>query len=139
MPLETVSLKTAPFLKRLIQTVFPEYRKHNCFLTAFHPTQINSYWNGGSRDYFAIVDLETMKIRPMPTSTHPFFEVVQNGLANKHNDVVSVDHVGNVMLNLLPEGFALIRSGIFCGKPGTACIYVNEANLVKCLPAAEVK
>ena len=70
----------------------------------------------------------------MPTSTHPYFDVARYGLANKENEVISVDHVGNIELKILPEGFALVSAGTFCGKPATAHVYLNPANLAKLLP-----
>jgi hypothetical protein len=33
----------------------------------------------------------------------------------------------------LPEGFALIEAGTFCGKPATAHIFLNPANITKLL------
>ena len=136
--LSTVSLKSTPDIKRCITAAFPSYRKHNAFVSAFgeHGVSINSYWDGGSRDYFAIVDLATMTTRPMPTHTHPYFEVAARGLANQDNGVVSVDRVGNITLKILPEGFALVQTGIFCGKPGTAHVYLNPANMPKFLEAS---
>jgi hypothetical protein len=135
---QAIELRQNPDVKRVITTAFPGYKKQRAFLSAFgeHGVSINSYWGGGSRDYYAIVDLRTMTTRPLPTSTHPYFEVAARGLANQENDVVSVDHVGNVTLKILPEGFALVRTGIFCGKPSTAHVYLNPANFAKLLPAA---
>jgi hypothetical protein len=133
---EAISLKSAPEVKKVITVAFPSYKKHNAFLSEFHPMQINSYWDGGSRDYFAIVELATMQRKDMPTRTHPCFEVSQRGLANQSNDVVEIDHVGNITLKILPEGFALVSAGIFCGKPGTAHVYLNPANMTKLLVGA---
>ena len=135
---DSIELKSNPDVKRLIQAAFPSYKKQRAFVSAFseYGVGINSYWDGGSRDYFVIVDLATMTQRPLPTHTHPFFEVTARGLANQENQVVTVDHVGNITLKILPEGFALVRSGIFCGKPGTAHVYLNPANMPKYLPAA---
>jgi hypothetical protein len=130
-----IELKSAPEVKRVILTAFPSYRKMTAFLSPWPGSMnINSYWDGGSRDEYAIVELATMQRKPMPTSTHPYFDVARYGLANKDNGVVETDHVGNITLKLLPEGFALVAAGTFCGKPMTANVYVNPANLAKLLP-----
>jgi hypothetical protein len=80
------------------------------------------------------VELATMQQKNLPTSTHPFFDVANRGMANQENPIVATDHVGNITLKVLPEGFALVSAGTFCGKPGTAKIYFNPANLSKYLP-----
>lgn len=134
--LEKISLKTAPELRRLIAAGFPTYKKHNAFLSTFPESgeNINSYWDGGSRDEFAIVELATFARKDLPTSTHPYFDVSRRGIAGE-SEVIAVSRAGNITLKILPEGFALIRAGIFCGKPATAHVFVNPANLAKMLPA----
>src|SRR5271166_1892159 len=100
-------LTSEPALAKLIRAAFPSYKKREAVISAFPETcgmNINSYWDGGSRDEYAIVELATGALRPLPTRTHPFFEVAAKGLANQENEVVSIDHVGNVTLKILPEG-----------------------------------
>ena len=134
----TIELKQHPAIRDIIRAAFPDYKKHRAMLSAFgeHGVRINSYWDGGSKDEYAIVDLATRRREALPNATHPYFEVAARGLANKHDGYVEVDHVGNITLKCLPEGFALIRSGWFCGKPATAHVYLNPANLTPLLPAA---
>lgn len=134
--METINLKSAPEVKKVVLTAFPEYKKHNAFLSAFHPMQINSYWDGGSKDYFAIVELSTMQRKSLPTSTHPYFDVAARGMANQDNGIVESDHVGNITLKILPEGFALVRGGVFCGKTATAHVFLNPDNFAKLLPSS---
>jgi hypothetical protein len=131
--METVNLKATPEVKRVVVTAFPGYKKHNAFLSAFHPMNINSYWDGGSKDEFAIVELATMQCKPLPVSTHPYFDVAGRGMANQDNGIVESDHVGNLLLKILPPGFALVRGGIFCGKTATAHVYLNPDNFSKLL------
>jgi hypothetical protein len=133
--LQTINLKQHPEVAAIIKAAFPSYKKHNAFLREFCPTNINSYWDGGSKDYFALVDLDTMRAVPMPSSTHPFYEVASRGLANKETQVIESDHVGNLTLKVLPENYALVSCGTFCGKPATASIKVNASNLTKFLAA----
>jgi hypothetical protein len=135
---QRVELKNAPEIKRVILAAFPNYRKKTASFSAFSESgqNINSYWDGGSRDYYAVVELATMKRGTMPSSSHPYFDVARYGMANKEDGVVKVDHVGNVTLKVLPEGFALVQTGVFCGKEASAHVYFNPANLAKLLPAA---
>jgi hypothetical protein len=133
---ERIELKSAQEVKRVVTTAFPGYKKHNAYLSAFPGSlNINSCWDGGSRDEYAIVELATMSRKPMPTSTHPFFDITARGMANMDNGVVETDRVGNVTLKMLPEGFALVAAGTFCGKQATAHVYLNPANLNKFLAA----
>lgn len=131
-----IELKTAPDVKKVVLAAFPSYKKHNVFLSeSTGGINVNSFWDGGSRSEFAIVELATMQRKQLPTRTHPYFDVAAHGLTNAENDVVAVDHVGNVTLKQLPAGYVVVEAGTFCGKPATAHIYVNPENLVKLLPA----
>jgi hypothetical protein len=134
----TVELKTAPELKRVILAAFPSYKKHRTFLSAFNGgVNINTYWDGGSRSEFAIVDLNTWQRKALPTATHPYFDVARKGIAGQEDSVIAVSAVGNVTLKVLPEGFALVEAGTFCGKAATAHVYLNAANMAKLLPAVQ--
>ena len=134
--MQTIQLKTAPEVRRVIAAAFPSYRKQAAFLSVFNGgVSINSYWDGGSRDEFAIVELANMNRKSLPTRTHPYFDIAVKGLTNQENQDVSVDHVGNVTLKHLPEGFALVSAGTFCGKPATAHVYLNQENMAKLLAA----
>ena len=135
---QIITLKTAPELKALLKRALPGYKKHNVFLSEFstqHGVNINSYWDGGSKDEFVLFDMEHQTVRPLPTSTHPFFDVAGRGMANQEDNNVAVDHVGNIRLKHLPENWALIQHGWFCGKTATAHIYLNGANMTKFLTA----
>lgn len=135
---ERVELKTSPEVKRVVTAAFPDYRKKNAVLVPFsNGVNINSYWDGGSKSEFAIVELSTMTRRPLPSSTHPYFEVVRPGMANQTSEYFESDHVGNITLKILPAGFALVQAGTCCGKPATAYVYLNPDNLAKLLPAGD--
>jgi hypothetical protein len=127
--MQTINLKLAPEVKAVIQAAFPGYKKHSAFLSEFSSVSINSYWDGGSKSYYALVELATNRTKALPTSTHPYYDL--NG-ANGSNQDVTVQN-GVVTLNRLPEGFALVENGTFCGKPATAHVWVNAANLTKLL------
>lgn len=132
--IQTVTLKTSPEVKRVILAAFPSYKKHSAFLSVFNGGHsINSYWDGGSRDEYAIVELATLTRKTLPTRTHPYFEIAARGLCNQETQDVHVDHVGNVTLKHLPDGFALVSAGTFCGKPATAHVFLNPENMAKLL------
>jgi hypothetical protein len=132
-----VELKSTPEVKRVILAAFPDYKKRRAFLSEFYSGKnINSYWDGGSKSEYAIVELATMTRKPLPSHTHPYFDVAARGMANQETAAVKSDHVGNLELQILPEGFALVEAGYFCGKPATAHVYLNSANLTKMLPAS---
>lgn len=133
----TVELKTNFDLKRIISAAFPDYKKKTAWISPFSErgVQINSYYDGGTRSLFAIVNLETGECKPLPTQTHPYYNIAAKGLTDQSNGVLSVDRGGNVTLMVLPEGYALVEAGSFCGKPATAHIFLNSANMPKYLEA----
>ena len=135
-----VKLATDRTMKAIVLSAFPNYRKRTAWLSTFHrEMNINSYWDGGSKDEYAIVRLDTMARVPMPSVGHPFFEVSGRGIGAGEDQYVTVDRVGNVCLKALPEGYAIVRSGTFCGKPATAHVHVNAEDLARLLPAGSVE
>jgi hypothetical protein len=70
------------------------------------------------------------------SSSHPYFDVAQRGLADQSNGPISTDHAGNATLTTLPEGYALVEGGVFCGKTATAVVYLNDENLTPLLEAS---
>lgn len=128
-------------IKRIVSVAFPNYRKRTAWLSTFSERgqQINSYWDGGTRDEYAIVRLDDMTRAPMPSVGHPYFEVRGAGIPSGEDQYVSIDRVGNVTLKALPPGFVLVCAGTFCGKPATAKIYVNPADMPRMLPAPAPK
>ena len=133
----TIELKNYPDIKRILERAI-SYRKHKAFLSEFHEVSINSYWDGGSRSTFVLYNLETGQRHALPTSTHPYYDVAARGIVNTGNAAVEVDSRGNVTLKQLPENCILIEAGTFCGKPATAHLFVNAANMPKQLEASHV-
>lgn len=133
--METVALKNHPEIKAVVKAAFPGYKKHNAWLLVMGPSgkRINSYWDGGSKSEFALVDLATGRRKDLPTHTHPYYDIARAGLAGQEDQAVAVDERGNVTLKLLPEGIALVQAGWFCGKPATAMVWLNPANMAKLL------
>ena len=135
--MQTLELKQYPEVKAAILAAFPNYRKHRAYVSAIgeHGVRINSYWDGGSRKEFGIVELASGRSHGLPTASHPYFDVARNGAAGTENAAISVDDRGNATLKILPDGFALIQAGTSCGKPATAHIFLNAANMPKALTA----
>lgn len=130
---QTIDLKSAPEVKRVICAAFPGYKKHNAYLSEFSEgssVTINSFWDGGNKSTFVLIDLVSLQTRALPNSTHPYFEL--HSVTTETPDVVITR--GVVDLKRLPEGIALVEGGTFCGKPATAHVYLNPANLTKLLP-----
>ncbi len=126
--METINLKASPEFTRIIRAAFPSYKKKNVFLSEFSEgssVTINSMWDGGSRSVFVLVELSTLQVKALPTASHPYFDM--HGVTETTPDVVITR--GIVDLVRLPEGFALIEGGSFCGKPATAHVYLNSRNI----------
>lgn len=133
----TIELKNYPEIKAVILAAFPNYRKKTASIDLFseYGHSINSFWDGGSRDEYAVVELATGQKKNLPTSSHPYFDLAAHGVVNQESEAVVVDGRGNATLKILPEGFVLIQAGTFCGKPATARLYLNQANMPKLLTA----
>lgn len=103
-------------IQSIIEAAYPGYRGKKLSLCMNVPTELNSYWDGGSRDYYVFVNLDTMKAIKLP-SNHPFYE---RGVSNQ--------------LATLPSRIVLVKHCIFCGKDMGLTIYANQGDLSKMLP-----
>jgi hypothetical protein len=132
-----LDLKAAPDVKRVVLAALPGYRKYNAYLKVFPScgVGINSYWDGRSKEEFAVVDMATGRTKLLPSASHPYYDIARQGMAGAKNAIVAVDHVRNVTLNVLPEGYALVRAGTFCGKPAMAYVVVPAVNMARLLAA----
>ena len=66
---------------------------------------LNSYWSGGSRDYYSYVTLDGKIVETIPQNGTPF------------------DRLNLKTEGPLAEGVVLVQSGIFNGKSSTMVIY----------------
>ena len=108
-----------PELIALGKAAFPGYNGRSIRLSSAIPSRLDSYWDGGSRAYYSFVNLATMQAVTIP-SNHPMYE--------PNNPRI---------LKELPEGIALIKHTIFCGKDTGLIIYLRPENLTPLLPRAE--
>lgn len=115
----TYTYTDSPEAIKVVQAAFPEYRHAPSRLTIqplTHAVTPSSYWSGGSRDYWAFVELATLKAsQVLPESGSGFVQ-----------DAKPIES--------LPEGYALVRYRIGAFK--SASIYLNAVNLTPMLPAS---
>lgn len=103
-------------VRKIVNATFPSYKGRKFKLSTDIPSRLNSYWNGGSRDYFSFYELSTGKVLDVG-SNHPFFE------AGKPRD-----------LEELPPGIVIVKHSIFCGKDMGITIYANASDLAPMIP-----
>ena len=98
---------------------FPDYRGKSFRVKAFvGPMNLTSNWGGGSRDYFALLSLATLRTMPVPENGNPF----SNGGKTER-------------VEQLPPNCAVVEHSLFCGKDLGITIFVGQENLAKLLPA----
>lgn len=120
MPMITVTLAANRDVQRVIKSAAPDYRKRDArIMPTATVTLANTYWDGGSRCEYTAVELATGRVSAAPQYAPPQF----GGPASA--PVVSI-----------PAGIAIVQTGTFCGKPATATVYVNPADVAHMLPAA---
>jgi hypothetical protein len=99
-------------------TAYPGYTGKKFQIKVLESTiDVRSYWDGGSRDYYTFVRLDTMAVMPIP----------QQSAFDKQ--VVGADSV-----QLIP-GMVCVKHSIFCGKDMGLTIYVHPDNAPRLLPA----
>jgi len=113
----TVATREVPLVKAL----FPSYRKRDVRIVATTRVMFTDLnWSGGTRSEYHAVDLNNSRVKSFARwSMIAPWENPYEG--------ASVD--------LIP-GFAIIRTGHFCGKESVLTIYVHPENVTKYLPAA---
>lgn len=97
------------------------YRGRRFRISTSIPSEIRSYWDGGSKSSYAFYNLSSKEVKSVPTN-HPMFD---KGVPSK--------------VGVLPEGFALVEHNIFCGKDMGITIYVNEENMTKMVEQEQVE
>lgn len=95
---------TTPHIKQLLNTKKREFGLQ--FISFPHSHNTASYWEGGSINYYSVMDLQTGKYSHPPAGSYPDFKAAY----------------------ILPKDHILIQSGVFCGKPATIKIYAYEDN-----------
>lgn len=112
-----------PGIGEVARAAFPANRKPIKVEEFKGPVIVNSYWDGGSRDEYRLIDLTTGRVASIPES-HPAYNRTDDGTP-----------CGRLELRELPPNCALVAGGTFCGKPATVRVMLRPENLVKLLPA----
>jgi hypothetical protein len=104
---------------RLFASAFPKTRFRKVRIHAFKgPMSLNSYWDSGYRDYFAVVAI---------ANGRPLGSVPQNGTPFDGK---------NLELSDLPSGFALAVHH-YAGIKEYGSLHLNPADLTPMLPAPQ--
>lgn len=100
---------------KIAKIAFPEFKKREVEIRPFKgPMRLDSYWSGGSRDYYAIVNLATYKKEEIPENGSGFTE-------------------NTYRMSELPNNLAVVRFHLG-GSYEAVTIYVNQENLINMLP-----
>lgn len=98
-------------IREIIAACFPKYTGKKVKISTDIPSRIESYWDGGSRNYYVFYSIDSKKVQAVGQN-HPMFN------ADKPNK-----------LERLPERFLLVEECIFCGKNHGITIYANPSDL----------
>ena len=105
--MEVVALQAGTKLANIVKLVS---KKRKAFLAA--PTtevrMSGTYWDGGSRSNYFLVNLATKEVKPLA------------GVAPVQFGGPCVDPVQHLQV-----GYAVIEAGTFCGKPATPTVYLH--------------
>jgi len=106
----------APEVQEIARVAFPDYNGRKFSVAPFQgPMNLASNWDGGSKMYYALVNLRTMRTAEVPES--------------------GTMHTGGAYrITTLPPNMAVVAHSIFMGKDSGITIYVNQENLTKLLP-----
>ncbi len=108
----------APEVVSVVHAAFPDYTGRKIQIDPFRgPMRLESYWSGGHRDYFAIIELSTLKAKDISSMCQAPFS-----------------RPGETTLSALPAGFALIRR-TYSGNSQYVHVYVHLDSMTKMLPA----
>lgn len=86
--------------KEIGRLAFPDYRGRKIREeVATRPIRVESYWDGGSRDYFVCVDLRSGRVVALPQNGTPYDggPIAPKGV-------------------MVPEWGAIVERSYFCGK-----------------------
>jgi hypothetical protein len=109
-------VKCDKVIRKIVSATFPEYRGRTFRLSTEVPHRLDSWWDGGSRNYYAFYHLDQERSLPVH-SNHPMFEKNQPRV-----------------LKQLPLRTVLVEHCYFCGNDLGITIYANQADLALLLP-----
>lgn len=110
--------KSDPGIKAILRATHPDYTGRTIKVApTTRPIDVTSYWDGGTRSYYAAVDLRTMRTLHVPQNGTPY-----------DGGPIRPDGVE------VPVGFAIVEHAYFCGKDLGIRIHVHPDSLPKLLP-----
>ena len=112
-------------LKRIAKCAYPDYKGKKFSLIFGKPSDLSSYWDGGSRNYYVLYDLDTQRVQAMPSS-HPAFEPARAQLASA---------VGQRIQDL-PQVIVVERS-YSCGRDCGIRFHADASRVQHMLPSGE--
>jgi len=115
-------ITTDPTLLRIASKAFGPVRKVKLeTIDPSHSIDCRSYWDGGSRDSFAFVQLTDEMPISAPLPSQSAYDVPIKGIENV----------------VLPKGVACIMHSVFCGKDSGVTIIVRADDLNPSMLAAK--
>ena len=119
MNMTTIHLEPTAEIKRMAKLAFPNYTGRKFKLNnSGRPVNVTSYWDGGSRDYYAAVNLTTGESLAVPQNGTPF-----DGGPIEPNGV------------RVPAGFVIAEHSIFAGQDMGITFHVDPETATAFLPA----
>ena len=104
----------------IIRKTFPNYSGRRIKISPQrYPLDTTSYWSGGSRSYYAAIDLKTLNVLNVPQNGTPF-----DGVPIAPNGVT------------IPLNFAIVEHRYSGANPQTIIIHVNPGELPKLIKEA---
>jgi len=108
----------SPEVKAIAQAAFPAYTGRKFRVCEFSsPMRLDSNWEGGSRSYYAVLDLVSLRGITIQENGTPF----SNG--------GKIERISELPLNA-----CVVEHVLFCGKDLGIRIYVRPENMTKMLP-----
>ena len=112
--------------RELARCAFPEYKGRKFSVKTVVDGEVdtswNNYWSGGSRSYYALVELATGKAKRLPSSEPGFNE--KEHRRQKHTPV--------------PEGFCLVEYRISGSRYKAVVFYLRPENITKLIKEEKV-
>lgn len=108
-----------PTVAPIVRAAFPDYRRKKVSVKAAEAVMLQDLnWSGGTRSIYRAVALDGSQT---------------GGDTLGHSQRHPMDNQAEGASVPVPQGFALVRGGDFCGKPSLLTIYVNPADMPRLL------
>ncbi len=110
----TIKVSGDASVRAIARAAFPDYHGNTFHVSASDaPVSVISYWDGGSRSFFAAIDLTNLKRK---------ISVPQNGTWFDGGPIAK-DGV------VVPFGYAIVEHSIFCGKDHGITIHIHPTSM----------